>query len=100
MLKAVAQWLIHDWENRKQYAISLLGKLRLCLVPVVDIIHIFASPPIKDDSACRDLYEDILKYHAVGKKHFSSAILSEHELISTPRTAKKVIPVAFHPIIL
>ena len=89
-MHAVVQWLTHDWENRKQYAISLLGKVRLCLVPVTDIIHTFSSHPFKDDLQCRDLYEDILKYHALGKKQFSSDVISECDLISTPRTAEKV----------
>ncbi|XP_072048937.1 kelch-like protein 28 [Amphiura filiformis] len=91
VLDALVSWLKYDWDNRKAYTISLLGRVRLGVLPREKIIDFFENQlaVFEDQLAeCRALYMDFMKFYAVGKKSFVSTVLVEKQhLIFTPRIA-------------
>ena len=64
LLKDVALWLKHDWENRKTHAAALLKKLRLGLVKVEDLNQ-YLDEQIRGIPECEEVYKEVIKIHGI-----------------------------------
>ena len=60
ILKAALIWLKFDWEQRRVYAIDLLKRIRLGLVPVARLREIFGDELLAIP-ACKDMVEEVVK---------------------------------------
>ena len=78
VLDILMAWLQYDWDNRKVYAINLLGRIRLGLISSDKVVEVFESQ-LQELAECRTLYLDIMKYHTLGRKSFASTVLPDIE---------------------
>ncbi len=85
VLDILMAWLQYDWDNRKVYAINLLGRIRLGLIPPDKVVDVFESQ-LQELAECRTLYLDVMKYHTLGRKSFTSAVYPDKkDAFMTPR---------------
>ncbi|XP_072049903.1 kelch-like protein 20 isoform X2 [Amphiura filiformis] len=87
VLEAVTRWLKHDWDTRKTFALPVLQKVRLGLVPIRNVIE-GIDRQIREATECRDLYEELLERHALGEK-VTGPLLQTHPEMLTPRKCRR-----------
>ncbi|XP_072026189.1 kelch-like protein 28 [Amphiura filiformis] len=84
-------WLKHNWESRKTFAPSLLGKIRLGIVPLGHLSRVVvASPKLYEIPECKELIEKAWKLFDAKKPEDPPLHIKEPSLFATRTTVNQL----------